>query len=513
MLRGWLAGVLLLVPGAVAAAPNPWAQPGPTPPRGAPGPTPEVSGNPAPVALPPVPNFAVPAPAGGIHTPFELLAAGERLRGTRLQVGGYITWIHDCAVEPSAVGRAAARREPAPCERPKLLLGDTPGAPGDRSLWVVDLPRALGGLEWHLPGGQLAPLHHLAVGDYVVVTGTLAIRSPHREINTTGLIVYEALAPATAPVAAPPVALAAPVLPPLPARVQPAPVVPPARAADTLRHASAGHRAYASRRFDTAIAEYEAALRAWSGNAAAWYGLAGARSWRGDLRGAADAAAHSTALVPDQAMYWLLRGRLLYEAAIADARSREARAHGGRADLAIVDRAQLDFAPALEALRIATSLEPRLWRAHDYLGRVLRDRGDARAAAEQLSQAIAQHAWEPGPYLALGELYRRWRFGDQALAIAELGSVVVPGSAEIWFALGLARDDRGNSSAAIAAYSRALELRPDLTAARFRRGQAFARQRNVGQALRDLRAVVQAGGTSFDVEQARRLLIALSDRP
>jgi Flp pilus assembly protein TadD len=91
-------------------------------------------------------------------------------------------------------------------------------------------------------------------------------------------------------------------------------------------------------------------------------------------------------------MDWL-RGQLLYEATLADARGREARVHGGRADLAIVDRSQLDFAPALEALRIAASLEPRLWRAHDYLGRILRDRGDARA---------------PGPYLALGELHRRW---------------------------------------------------------------------------------------------------------
>jgi len=52
----------------------------------------------------------------------------------------------------------------------------------------------------------------------------------------------------------------------------------PGALADSIRHARAGHRAYASRRFDTAIAEYEAALRAWSGNAAAWYGLAGARS-------------------------------------------------------------------------------------------------------------------------------------------------------------------------------------------------------------------------------------------
>lgn len=203
------------------------------------------------------------------------------------------------------------------------------------------------------------------------------------------------------------------------------------------------------------------------------------------------------------------RGRLLYEATIADAKAREARAHGGRADLAILDRAQLDFAPALEALRIAASLEPKLWRAHDYLGRILRDRGDARTAAEQLSLAIAQHAWEPGPYLALGELYRRWGYRDQALAIAELGSAVIPNSAEIWFALGLARDDRGDAGAAIAAYSRALELRPDLVPARFQRGQAYARQRDAAQARRDLRAVVQAGGTSFDVEQARRLLTAL----
>src|SRR5262249_7673288 len=206
---------------------------------------------------------------------------------------------------------------------------------------------------------------------------------------------------------------------------------------------------------------------------------------------------------------WLLRGRLLYEATIADAKARDAHVHGGRADLAIIDRAQLDFAPALEALRIAASLEPKLWRAHDYVGRILGDRGEARAAAEQLSLAIAQHAWEPGPYLALGELYRRWAYRDQALAIAELGSAVIPGSAEIWFALGLAHDDRGDSSAAIAAYSRALKLRPDLVPARFRRGQAYARQRDAEQARRDLRAVVQAGGTSFDVEQARRLLTAL----
>lgn len=156
MSRGWLASVLLLVPGAVAAATNPWMQPGSTPTQAAPGPTPEVSGSLAPVALPAVPSFAVPAPAGGVHTPFELLAAGERLRGTRLQVGGYITWIHDCAIELPAAGGAAVRDRDPLCERPKLLLGDTPGAPGDRSLWVVDLPPALRGDDRRRPAPRRA---------------------------------------------------------------------------------------------------------------------------------------------------------------------------------------------------------------------------------------------------------------------------------------------------------------------------------------------------------------------
>src|SRR5215813_9473797 len=97
MSRGWLAAVLMLVPGVAAAAPNPWAQPGPVPVQSAPGPTPEISGNPAPIALPAVPSFGVPGPAGEVHTPFELLAAGERLRGTRIKVAGYVTWIYDCA--------------------------------------------------------------------------------------------------------------------------------------------------------------------------------------------------------------------------------------------------------------------------------------------------------------------------------------------------------------------------------------------------------------------------------
>jgi tetratricopeptide (TPR) repeat protein len=516
MSRGWFAAAVLLVPGALAAAPNPWAQPGPAAPQGAPGPTPEISGNPAPVALPAVPSFAVPAPTGEVHTPFELLAAGERLRGTRVKVGGYVTWIYDCAAVLAAPGKTAAQiqqpidRDPPRCERPKLTIGDTPSTPPDRSLWVVDVPRALNQLEWHLPTGELVQVGGIAVGDHVEVTGTLAIRSPHREVNSAGLIVYEAIVTAPPAPAATRVAPPAAALPPLPVRARPVRSAIPASAGDSLRHTRAGDRAYASRQYDTASAEYEAAIRAWSGNAAAWYGLAGARSWRGDLRAAAGAAERCTALVPDQAMYWLLLGRLRYEAAIAEAKHREARAQDRRADQVIVDRSQLDLTTALEALRIAASLQNQLWRAHYDIGRILRDRGDAKAAAEQLTEAIAQHAWEAGPYIALGEIYRRWQYRDEALAIAELGSTVVPGSAEIWFALGLARDDRGDRNEAIAAYSRALDLQPDLRQVRFQRGRAYAYLGDAARARRDLQAVVTAGGTAFEIEQARHLLANLT---
>ena len=519
MPRAWLVCVLLVVPGTVTAAPNPWAQAGPAPPQGAPGPTPEVSGNPTPVALPAVPGFLVPAPAGpagDVHTPFELLAAGERLRGTRVKVGGYITWIYDCAAVLAERGQTRAQiqrridRDPSQCERPKLTLGDAPTTPPERSLWVVDVPRTP---RLHLAAGDLVGVvpaaPRLAVGDYVEVTGTLAVQSPHREVNSAGLIVHEAIAHASP---GPGPALVAPpavTLPPLPAVPRPAPPAIPAGAAASIRHARAGDVAYASRRYDTAIAEYEAAIRAWSDNAAAWYGLAGARSWRGDLRAAAEAAERCTALVPDQAMYWLLRGRLDYEATVAEARDREARAQGRRADQVIVDRSTLDFRSALDALRRAVGLQHQLWRAHDYLGRILRDRGDPRAAAEQLTEAIAQHAWEAGPYIALGELYRRWHYRDEALAIAEVGSAAVPGSAEIWFALGLAHDDRGDRSEAIAAYSRALALQPELAAARFQRGRAYAGQGDASRARRDLLAVVAAGGTGFEIAEAKQLLASL----
>ena len=353
----------------------------------------------------------------------------------------------------------------------------------------------------------------LAVGAYVEVTGTLALRSPHNETNSDGLIVYEAID--TTKTAPPPTTLTLPrevKLPALPKRIAPADSAPPPSAGDSIRHANAGNRAYASWQYDVAATEYEAAVQAWDGNHLAWYGLTGARIKRDDYRAAAEAAEHCVALVPDQAMYWLLRGYALYEAAVAEAQAREVRARGRHIDQRVIDRSTLDFTPALQALLVAVQLEHRLWRAHYLISRIHRDRGDAKPAAEQLTEAIAQHAWEPGPYIALVELYRHWWYLDEALAIAVIGAAAVPSSADVWYELGMAHDDRGERAEAIAAFTKALDVKPDLEIARFQRGQAYFRIKDLAHARRDLEAFVNAGMTSLELDQARRMLADLADR-
>jgi tetratricopeptide (TPR) repeat protein len=508
----------LLVPAAALATPNPWPLPRQVP-AGPPGPALEISGNRARAAVPAVPSFAVPS-WDGIHSPRELRLAGDRLRGRRVTVGGYITWIYDCAAALARRGTTPAETQrrieadPSQCERPKFYLGDSPTTPLDASLWVVDVPRPPYKLERaQLTADELAhwpAVPRLAVGAYVEVTGTLALESAHHERSTDGLVIFAAID--TARIAPPRPTLTAlpavrwPALPELGAPEEPP--VPPT-AGDSVRHANAGARAFAGQQYDTAITEYDAAVRVWRGNHLAWYGLAGARSLRGDYRGAADAAAHAAALVPEQPMYWLLRGRMLYEATLADARTREAEIQGRRADDVAVDRAALDFTPALQALLLAVRGEHQLWRAHYYIGRILCDRGDARACAVELSEAIALHAWQPAPYLALAALYRRWGYRKEALGVAELATAALPGSADAWFELGMVRLERGEQTPAITAFSRALELKPDQPRARFQRGRAYLRSRDFSHARSDLQAFVAAGGAGYDVDQARRLLVHL----
>jgi tetratricopeptide (TPR) repeat protein len=169
--------------------------------------------------------------------------------------------------------------------------------------------------------------------------------------------------------------------------------------------------------------------------------------------------------------------------------------------------------PALEALLVALQLDDRLWRGHYYIGRIHRDHGESRAAAERFTRALALHASEASPYIALCELYRGWQYRDEAMAIGELGARVVPGSSDVWFELGMAHDERGNAAKAIEAFTRALDLRPDNAQAQFQRGQTYFRKHDVAHATADLEAFIEhassAGGFGFESLQAAKMLASM----
>ncbi|HEY0484035.1 MAG TPA: tetratricopeptide repeat protein, partial [Kofleriaceae bacterium] len=225
---------------------------------------------------------------------------------------------------------------------------------------------------------------------------------------------------------------------------------------------------------------------AWQDNHLAWYATASAHLARQEWTQARAAVEHAVTLRPDRAMYQLYHGIALYEAE----RQRIGALHA-RGEPAQNDARPLHAARA--ALAIAVERAPDLWRAHYYLGRVYRDLDDARRAAEQFTLAIKLQPGYRLPYIALCELYRRWDYVDQALAVAMLGTTRVPPAeaAELWFEVGMAHDARHADDLAIDAFGRAIASGDDALP-KLQRGQIYLRKGDLGRARRDLEDLMQS---------------------
>jgi tetratricopeptide (TPR) repeat protein len=489
------------------------------------------------IDMPAIPEFRLAAAEPGFHTPRELQVRGAPLLGTEIKVKGYVTWIYSCRaalaaanprLAPSAILRAIDE-DPALCEQPKIYLGDTRDTPRSASIWVVDMPRSPNQLErkmlskdelraWPEPPS-------VAVGDYVVVTGTWALRSPHAEHHSDGLLVYRAVAPAAAPAAAdaaPPLASAA---------TEPASEVittPPLRKVVdasvrelSIHHLNACNKAIAGKRYDAAIAACQEATRTWEGNHLAWYARAGAHMAKREWHEAQAAIEHAVAQRPDLAMYQLYHGMALYEVAQLQVRAELARKQHRRPDEVSIDPSvlhagQLDA--ARDALLRAVKLAPDLWRAHYYLGRIHRDLDEPRLAAEQLTQTVKTHPGYRFGYVALVELYRRWGYVDQSLVVATLGTLRVPAAeaADLWLQVAMAYDAKAADDKAIAAIGKALAARPDDTYAKLQRGRIYFRKGEIDSARRDLEDVAKAADPKLDAARqlaAQMLLLLTSGRP
>jgi tetratricopeptide (TPR) repeat protein len=535
--------IYLLVGGPAAADPDPWGSN--APPRAVSsdlrGPEPERGDSQANVTLPSLPTFEVPLGPAGTHSVRELFVAGRALLDTDLAVSGYVTWIYDC---PTAIRRRGEsdkkvlkriEDDPTLCERPKFYLGDARDTPPERSLWIIDVPRPFNKLELERITKEDRVANYpdrcesdpkkprpkfcvsVALGDYVTLKGKFAMSSPHSERNSDGLLVFASIAPATSPptttMKAVPALSAKAVAALSPKAVSRPPASEAARKA-SIAHSNAATKAYGQKDFPGAMAEYRKAIQQWEGNHLAWYGLSGAQIGTNDWPAASASMAKAFELAPQNPMYAMVYGYALYEQNIAEARGVAAR-RANVPDSAAVqpDLANIDFSRSEQLLRHATKLDDQMWRAHYYLGRIARDAGRARDAADELTKALRGGPSQPGPWIALVELYRRWQYPELALSVAEQAVLRSPDATDVWYVLGMAHDDLRHDDRAITAFSKALALAPSNAKAQFQRGQSYFRSKKLAEAKRDLEAFVKSSSPlAFAKQQANKMLMDIGDK-
>jgi tetratricopeptide (TPR) repeat protein len=262
----------------------------------------------------------------------------------------------------------------------------------------------------------------------------------------------------------------------------------------SVEHLNACNRGVVSRHYEDAIAECQAATKIWGDNHLAWYAWAGAHLAKREWLAAKTAIEHAVTLRPDQPMYQLYYGIALYEAEHERARDEQARRTHKKPDDVELDPSALKLDAARDAFASALRAAPELWRAHYYLGRIYRDLDDSRHAAVQFTATIKTYPAYRFAYVALIELYRRWDYVDQALAVALLGTTSVPASeaGELWFEAGMAYDAKRADDKALEAFSKAIAARPDDASAKFQRGQIYLRKGDYANAKRDLEEVARS---------------------
>ncbi len=277
-----------------------------------------------------------------------------------------------------------------------------------------------------------------------------------------------------------------------------------------------GNKAAGQKQFETAITEYEKAVERYHDNHGAWYGLGGAHAQRGDWDKAEQAFSSAVQVAPEQPMYQMWYGISLYEKAVKGAKEDTARKLNKKPEEVQPDLSTVSFEKPQQHLQEATKLNPDLWRAHYYLGKIYRETDKQKDAADEFSKALQADPREWAPYVALGELYRHWDYTDQAIQVASQGTVNVPQGdpnvSEIWYVLGMGYDDKRMDDKAIEAFDKAIETKKDNHQAKFQRGQAYFRKGDFTHAKRDLEEFSKSSGVSleFAKQQASKMLMDIA---
>ena len=284
---------------------------------------------------------------------------------------------------------------------------------------------------------------------------------------------------------------------------------------ESIRRTNAGAKALSAKQHETAILELKEATRALKDNHYAHYLLGEAYRGKKDYAHAAESLGEAVRLKPDNVMYQMMYGVSLYDKEVAQAREDQARLQNKKPNEIQVDLSQLSFDQAEQHLQAAVKLNGDLYYEHHYLGRIARETGRPREAAEEFSKAIVANPREPAPYVALGELYRKWDYPDQAIQVLTQGVEHVPGQADksdLYYVLGMAYTDKQDDTKAIEAFTHAIETRKDNHVAKFMRGQAYIHKGELKKGDKDLEEFGKAAGsnqsTNKSIAQKLRFSIA-----
>jgi tetratricopeptide (TPR) repeat protein len=240
----------------------------------------------------------------------------------------------------------------------------------------------------------------------------------------------------------------------------------------------------------TARQHFEEAARVYPDNHAAWYYLGLTAREQNDWEQAAEAFAEAVKIRKDDPMYQMLLGISLYQA---------------------------EKYPLAEAyLEKAIELEPNLYQAYWYLGRIYAESDRPEDAAQSWSQAaVLNPQWGP-PFVSLGNLYLSWDMVQESLAVLEQGTQHVAETeelVEVYYSLGLAYDAQKNWDKAIDAYTQSIEkaksANRDNIEAKFQRGLALLRKGDKEKARPDLEEVSKGSPDPFIKQEANKALMEI----
>jgi tetratricopeptide (TPR) repeat protein len=259
---------------------------------------------------------------------------------------------------------------------------------------------------------------------------------------------------------------------------------------DSIKKMNQGVDQYNQGNLSAAEESLEDATSAAKENHQAWYTLGQVRKAQKKTEGAIEAFSNAVKYKDDDPMYHMLLAEAYLEAKTPN------------------------LSTAQKHLERAIELEPRLYRAQYLLGDVHDQRGNAQQAAERWTQAAKMAPTSFGmPFNALGKLYIRWDFLNEAVAVLKAGIAKVTDpeqAAELHYHLGLALSGQNKNQEAVDAYTKAIELRKGNLDALRQRGYAYLALGDKEKAKVDLKTFEKSGsGSLFEIQTVKQTLFRI----